>query len=289
MIIVRIKCGLGNQLFQYAAARALAAKLDQALYADIRWFQEDNRKRITRDKRCYLLPELGCALPLASPSEVDAFYPKWWTRWTGRPLPPGILLLQENGETLLEEFHRVDGPVCLDGYWQGEAYFEAAKTVLATHLLGLRPRAFADAWLGDLQVPGTAAVHVRRGDYANSKSLHSFFARLDFTYYSRALDALGAERALVFSDDIPWCRAHFQVGRPLAFVEPPPNCDSSMDQLLCLGFAKKLVIANSTFSWWAGWLAAQRSARVIGPARWFLDPRYAKWEELLKTPHCTWI
>ncbi len=289
MIIVRIKCGLGNQLFQYAAASALAARLDQPLYADIRWFEGANRNRVAIDRRQYLLPALGCALPLASPSEVEAFYPRWWTRLISRPVSPGILLMQENGATLQDEFQRVGGPVCLDGYWQGESYFQAAKPALAARLLGLRPGPAAEPWLAELRVPGTAAVHVRRGDYVRSGSNRDFYAPLDLAYYRRALDAAGAERALVFSDDIPWCRAHFQVGRPLAFAEPAPNGDSSIDQLLCLGLAPRLVIANSTFSWWAGWLAAQRSAPVVGPARWFLDPRYAKWEEQLKTPFCRWI
>jgi hypothetical protein len=289
MIIVRIKCGLGNQLFQYAAARALAVRLNQPLYGDIRWFDGANRNRVAGDRREYLLPALGCALPLAQPSAVESFYPKWWTRLTSRQVPSGTLLIQENGAALLDEFHRVSDPVCLDGYWQGEAYFQAAKPALSTQLLGLRPGPAADPWIVELRVPGTAAVHVRRGDYVRSRLLGGFLASLDLDYYRRALDALGAERVLVFSDDIPWCRAHFQVGRPLAFAEPPPNGDSSIDQLLCLGLAPRLVIANSTFSWWGGWLAAQRSGRVIGPARWFLDPRYAKWEELLKTPHCDWI
>lgn len=288
MIIVRIKCGLGNQLFQYAAALALATRLDRPLYGDIRWFNGANRNRCVTDRRGYFLPALGLDLPLASPAQVDAFYPRWWHRWTGHQVA-GSLLKQINGEILLKEFNRLSGPVCLDGYWQSEAYFEAAKSRLAAHLLNLRPSAAAAPWLAALQAPGTAAVHVRRGDYARSASLRDFFAPLDQTYYRRALDAVGAERALVFSDDIPWCRAHFNVARPLTFVEPTPDRDSSLDQLLCLGLAPKLVSANSTFSWWGGWLASQRSAQVIGPTRWFLDPRYANWEQLLKSPHCTWI
>lgn len=289
MIIVRIKCGLGNQLFQYAAARALAVRLNQPVYADLRWFDGPNRSRIAEDRRGYLLPSLDCALPLASPAMVDAFYPKWWNRWSSDRTVTRTLLKQENGQILLEEFHRATGTVCLDGYWQGEAYFQAAKPTLATQLLSLRPGSSAIPWLADLQVPGTAAVHVRRGDYARSTSLKRLFATLDLDYYRRALDTLDAERVLVFSDDIPWCRSHFQVGRPLTFAEAPPHRDSTVDQLLCLGLAEKLVIANSTFSWWAGWLAAQRSAQVVGPARWFLDPRYEKWDSLLQTPGCTWI
>ena len=288
MIVVRIKCGLGNQLFQYAAARALARRLDAPLHCDIRWFDNANRKRSRRDRRDYLLPLFGWDLPRADRAVVESYYPKWWRRWTGMR-PRGTLLQQAGGPTLLNEFQRATGDVCLDGYWQGESFFAPVREEVAAHLLRQQPGAAAAPWVAAVQAPGAAAVHVRRGDYVHSASPRALLGPLDVGYYRRALHLLGAERAVVFSDDLAWCRENFDVGLPRTFVELPATAAGTRDELLCLGLAHRVVIANSSFSWWGAWIATQRGARVVGPAPWFTDRRYAAWEELFKVPGWHWL
>ena len=60
MIIARINGGLGNQLFQYATARAISVKLNRKLLLDIAWYsnihtQEDRSDPNATTHRDFLL------------------------------------------------------------------------------------------------------------------------------------------------------------------------------------------------------------------------------------------
>lgn len=289
MIVVRIKCGLGNQLFQYAAGLALARRLGGPLFADLGWFDGPNRRRGPRDRRVYLLPALGVDLAPAGPELVASFYPKWSDWLTGRK-PFGTLIRPARGELSSAAFAAASGDVCLNGYWQGEPFFAEARAELAGCLLARNPGPVANGWVAALGAPGAAAVHVRRGDFVRAGGSGGLFTMLDRDYYRRALDAVGAASAVVFSDDLPWCREHLEVGRPTVFAGPSPaGTDTTVDQLLAIGRASRVVIANSTFSWWGAWIAAQRGARVVGPAHWFREPRYREWGEQLRVPGWTWL
>lgn len=61
------------------------------------------------------------------------------------------------------------------------------------------------------KTPDSVFLHVRRGDYLLAKNAH--FIVLDGAYYERALrhikQTLPTARVFVFSNDMPWCKAHF--------------------------------------------------------------------------------
>lgn len=42
MIVTKLFCGLGNQMFQYAAGLALAYRRNTVLKLDVSWFSEEN-------------------------------------------------------------------------------------------------------------------------------------------------------------------------------------------------------------------------------------------------------
>jgi hypothetical protein len=66
----------------------------------------------------------------------------------------------------------------------------------------------------------------------------------------------------VFSDDLEWCRSlNFLQGA--SFVEEP---DTVITLHLMTQF-RRFIMSNSSFSWWAAWLAGAED--VIVPNRWF--------------------
>lgn len=137
-------------------------------------------------------------------------------------------------------------------------------------------------------------VNVRRGDYFTSAANRRNYAFDLDAYLGAALEAserVGGpiERVHVVSDGIDWCRAHLgwltdRVGR-VTFADDgqPPAV-----HLAILANAPRLVLANSTFSYWGGYLSTLRSGRpeqVVAPwfhirsdrggAAWHLDPRWS--------------
>lgn len=104
------------------------------------------------------------------------------------------------------------------------------------------------------------AVHVRRGDYVGNP----FYVQLWKTdYYENAMKLFPNEKFLVFSDDIEWCKAHF-TGSQFEFSE---GNDEVTDLNLMAG-CKGVITANSSFSWWGGYLS---KGKVVCPSAWYTD------------------
>lgn len=136
-------------------------------------------------------------------------------------------------------------------------------------------------------------VNVRRGDYVtNEANWHNYgFDVHDYVRVAldRSVEVGGPiERILVVSDGIDWCEAHMgwlaERCHVLDFEDSrqPPEV-----HLALLADAPRLVLANSTFSYWGGYLSAWRSGRPeqivapwfhirydLGGAAWQLDPRW---------------
>lgn len=142
-------------------------------------------------------------------------------------------------------------------------------------------------------------VNVRRGDYVtNADNWRNYGFDLD-DYLRVALrqsvDVGGPiRRLLVVSDGIDWCEAHLgwlaNHCRMLEFENTgqPPEV-----HLALLSNAPRLILANSTFSYWGGYASAWHFGKpdqVVAPwfhvrtdragAAWQLDPRWSIVEDI---------
>lgn len=262
--VVRLAGGLGNQLFQYAAGRALALRLECDLILDTSFFDRRGRHRQF---------ELG-RFPAAA-FESRALAP-WWRRLLPRRhfrrnAPP---VFRETHFHFAPAFEAIDAPVCLEGYFQSEKYFARFAPQLRLELLPPPPASPAGKRLAE-EIAGARAtiLHVRRGDYVAGSKAASLYAHCELDYYARALRAIGDPGPVfVFSDDILWARENLCELGPLQFVGDGSPRDAVEDlKLMSLGFHH--VIANSTFSWWGAWLAGPSKGRTIAPKSWFRDSR----------------
>lgn len=300
LIVARLSHGLGNQLFQYAAAQELGWRCGGTVRFDVDgWFAGDGLRDPT--PRPFLLERLGLEVPRADAEGREAPFARAW--WGGRrPRPGWTHLTQRQAELPLEAFEAVGGPpVYLEGFWQGEVFFRNTRTTLARALLALqakalltkmaqakaRPGAEEGRLAEALCDPGCVALHVRRGDYVpDASGRPTRYRVLGERYYREALARMRSrvrvERALVFTDDPAWCVAHLELGVPFDVASRPAPADNACTELLCLASARRLIIANSTFSWWAAWIATQRGdAHVVMPERWYEDPAFDAWTRLL--------
>lgn len=104
------------------------------------------------------------------------------------------------------------------------------------------------------------AIHVRRGDYVNNP----FYVDLTQTdYYDKAIKLFPNDTFLVFSDDIPWCREYF-TGPQFEFSEG----NNDVEDMNLMAGCKGVITANSSFSWWAGYLC---KGKVVAPKEWYTD------------------
>lgn len=108
----------------------------------------------------------------------------------------------------------------------------------------------------------TVSLHVRRGDYLNLQSHHPLQPQ---EYYTKALAEVGDfDFALVFSDDIDWCKQNLDIPNAV-FVEGQKD----IEDLKLMSLCDNNIIANSSFSWWGAWLNRSENKKVVAPKNWF--------------------
>lgn len=266
MIIARVEGGIGNQLFIYAAARALALRTGSQLKLDI-WnagYQESNRYGSR-----FQLDEFNVAATVADRSEVAPFMRDcrgyYWRRKINRRLPFALRSVVE--ERSLFEPRLLTFPprpvVYMVGYWQREEYFRIhAATIRQEVTLRRDPSKQSLEVSKRMRQCESTFVHVRRIDYQH---------RLSAEYYASALRML-FERVqrpalFMFGDDLEWAKRELSLPADAEFVKH--NGDArNYEDLWLMTQCRHAIIANSSFSWWGAWLNEAPDRTIIAPGAW---------------------
>ena len=276
-VITRLMGGLGNQMFQYAAGKALATRLAVPLLVD-RSFLDDPASGTTT-RRELELDAFRLPLEFAGPAEVNSLrraHDQRIHRLANR-LAPAIIkdrVFRERGTGFDPAFTKLRGPVFLEGYWQNEQYFNSIADELRTDLFVPRsaPSARNAELLTSIQGATSASLHVRRGDYISDPNANSFHGVCSVDYYMAGAKELAAEKGVdhffLFSDDPDWVKANIKLPYPTTHVAHNTGRDNHWDLFLMKHCAHH-IIANSSFSWWGAWLNAFPGKVVIAPKRWF--------------------
>ena len=277
MVVVRLTGGLGNQMFQYAAGRAIADRLGTELLLDTRAFEHVLALR-PYTRRAYALSPFKLRARLATAEDLQD-WPVWvveigmrlrfmrplFRRWhfeSAITYDPGVRTLRE--------------PVYLAGYWQSERYFiDIADRIRADYMLR-QPLAGANAGLLQMARSGSSVgLHVRRGDFASLDNAAQIHGLCSVDYYRRAMSAVRNRcpqcRFIVFSDDPDWARSELPLDPSAIFVSG--NDETPEQDLALMSACKHHIIANSSFSWWAAWLGNNPEQMVIAPTPWYASPK----------------
>ncbi|MDR1396131.1 MAG: alpha-1,2-fucosyltransferase [Desulfarculales bacterium] len=282
-IITNIMCGLGNQMFQYAAGRALALRNGVFLQRDSSWFE--NQETGTPSRR-YMLDAFSLDLPVATAAETDRL--KW--RSLPWPLKAACKVFRRSSayaDTFVREPHyaywpgfRDIGPAAyLEGYWQHEQYFEDIReTIRADFSFPPLPAGAQDVAAMIRRAPASVSVHIRRGDYESNPHIKQTHGLCPPEYYRAALAKVAAAAntslaLFIFSDDPRWAQEYFdRNGHPALVVNFPAHAGKPWHDMHLMSLCAHHVVANSSFSWWAAWLSGERGT-VCAPARWFTESR----------------
>lgn len=147
------------------------------------------------------------------------------------------------------------------GYFQSEKYIDK-DFIRELFAIDEETKLYIRHKYQDILNKKPVSVHVRRGDYIQSKL---YYAVCPVRYYKKAMRLFSPTTDyLIFSDDIDWCKKHFK-GKHFYFSE---NESPSVD-LYLQSFCRHHIISNSTFAWWGAWLDSSPDKRVICPESWF--------------------
>lgn len=274
-IVVQLNGGLGNQMFQYAAARALADKFQCNLWLDTTVLGTHSGST----PRQYALGFFNVRAQVAHTELTDeaalqfaSLRYRWSHRWPA--LFSSRHVLNEKSLAFDERIGRLRPPVYLRGYWQSEKYFHHIADTLrqsdftpATAAGGENARLLK--WLA---ANDAISMHIRRGDYARHAATNAYHGLCSPEYYQRAARHLvqltGVKHFLVFSDEPQWVLEHITLPYPMEMVSHNSGTQSAWDVVL-MQHCRHHIIANSSFSWWGAWLNGSADKKVIAPAQWF--------------------
>jgi hypothetical protein len=254
-IYVSITGGLGNQLF------GLAAGIEQA----------------TR---------LGCNLVLLNHNFKHGEGRSFWLSKLDLPefikiasAPPRLRIgkkravFKERGFNYDAGVLGVRPGTVMEGYFQSPLYFHQTQELISSIVF---PSTRSEP-LGQLAGREFAAIHVRRGDYLlpETRLFHGLAGR---DYFERGLSLLerlhGKQGIVAFSDSPEYVAREFgDLDFAIEFFDPARQTDD-LATLRSMGRADRLVMSNSSFSWWAAWHIwksrdSTQPSRIVAPRPWF--------------------
>ena len=270
--------GLGNQLFQYAAGRALALKHQTELKIDVSFLNVDPINEYT--KRELELNKFNTKYLIASPKDIDAFYRKsLFDKFISEFSPNSIFrknIFNQNDFGFMEDFFTSSSKrTYLNGYWQSEKYFSSIREVLLKELVIKKEMSEQCKLTKELILnSNSVSLHIRRGDYVSDKSASVYHGTLPLDYYDKAMAHLNVlfkdVKVFIFSDDMDWVKANLKLTNECVYVDFNTGENSVFDIYL-MSQCKHNIIANSSFSWWGAWLNQNPQKAVIAPEKWFAD------------------
>jgi hypothetical protein len=281
MIISEIVGGLGNQLFQYAAARRVSMEFNQELKLDLTFFDRYHVPDVFR------LDKFNVRYTLATAEEIRRF-----KRYQKSTLPYKLLRKIKRRPVYLNGQHHFDNTwfatndwkkkladkadFYMSGYFANPLFFYEIEETLKKEFSMKGEFNEANKEVHErINACNSVGLHIRRGDYVDNP----VFTNLPLSYYEDAADRLLKKDPdstfFIFSDDLKWVRENLKLDGKMEFVGINDNKTDYMEMML-MASCKHNIIANSTFSWWGAWLNAYPDKTVYAPIKWFSDPERQK-------------
>lgn len=273
MVTILLSGGLGNQMFQYAAAKALAQRLDSPLNIDLYGLTKKTKATV----RSYELDIFNIDAPIRSTIKgklvikMRPFIQKHRLFFQHFGILTDTYALQY--ESLIET---IKGNIIMSGYFQSEQYFKDVKSDIYKGFSFKKPLNNKNLEVAKKVAQSESiAIHIRRGDYITDKGANQNFVTCGKEYYQKAITYIANKIQnpifYVFSEDMDWVKENLDFGDfPVTFIDWNRGSESYLDMQL-MSLCKHNIIANSSFSWWAAWLNQNTQKIIVAPEKWFQE------------------
>lgn len=281
-IILRLEGGLGNQLFQYAFAKALQKMLGGKIMFDLHTFKSDDQRNISLHH--LNLNEDSLINKNTASNNVFIFFFRIWF------IIINSLTLKKRNDisrkirSFCGVFYQIEPnysnyiycspfPVkYIIGNWMSEKYFLNIKSSIKEEFtVKTKPNKENFDLINKIQNENSICVHIRRGDYTNSQWASKLLI-CDYNYYCKAIDIMNSKiKNAVFyifsnnNDDINWIKKNYKFNVEVNYIELN---NPDYEELRLMYNCKHFIISNSSFSWWASYLSSHEDKIIIAPSKW---------------------
>ncbi len=273
-IYTRINGGLGNQLFSYALGYSVSKKTNSELIIDTS-LNDSSIARPLEISNFNLLFDKRISFDHKSDILSRAIGNR-----IKRRLQIGVFtqIYKEKEEyTFDEKVYHVKKDTFFRGYWQSYKYLNGIETDIRK-MIPIMPHDISKMGINE-EDRETVAMHIRRGDYTGISEW-----TLPMTFYDVALEkirkTMPVQRVYVFSDDISFCEQYFNNRyNDIEFIYPGKTAKGLIEEFKAMACFRNIIIANSTYSWWAAFLGEEDKKVYC--------PRYKQWGDEFYYPD--WI
>jgi hypothetical protein len=267
ILTVKLDGGLGNQMFQYAFIKSLAARhgehyqLDASSYID-----SEKRGKLGLNK--LEVPEV---FVLKKSLLTDLLFLRLLRK----------LKIGQVGNIFIETGTQYCAAAITStcsyfyGYFQSFKYFDHLRRNLQAEFKFVKGR--QSRYYERITHAESVGIHVRKGDYLSNRRVFDLMVQLDKDYYLAAAKRLAAVitqplHFFLFSNDPDWVKNNLvvelqKVGTCTLVQHQMEEAD--LYDFECLKNCRHQVISNSSFSWWAAYLNDYDKKNVIAPKQWY--------------------
>ncbi len=278
MIVIKLKGGLGNQMFQYSFGRKLANLNKTDLFLELSSYRKKYFKKIIKNILIISLECLKSGRIKKSLQKIRQDKRQYNLKFfvldnkIKRIYTTNLPEIAETKEFYFDKnlLHRGNN-FSYDGYFNNEKYFTDITNIIHEDLK-LKKRyqeKIPKELVTKILQSASISLHVRRGDYIHNKKINKFHGTCSITYYKKSIEIIKQKinnpHFFVFSDDIEWCKENLELSIETTFMSNLKN----YQDLYLMSLCKHNIIANSTFSWWGAWLNSSPNKIVIAPKKWF--------------------
>lgn len=158
----------------------------------------------------------------------------------------------------------------LIGYFESEKYFQNIRDKLLEEFTPINePKVENKKLYEKIKTTNSICITIRRGDFVTDENARKNHYICTPEYFYRAMEKakemVKNPKFFVFSDDIKWVKENMKFPEDTMFES---GDDPVWEKLRLMYSCKHFIISNSTFSWWAQYLSRNKGKIVIAPSRW---------------------
>jgi len=267
-VTARVFGGLGNQLFIYATARALALRLGRQLLLDNEMFRCDKVYRriflldkipgvqayVKRDKNISFFSSLR----RAALRRFNMITPSTWRDYLTESYPSHYM-----SDLVNIKYCRKN--ITIEGYWQSEKYFIASRQQLLTEL---RPPEYLDEdgkrdllQIKNARWPTAVGLRFFR-EIPNFQSSIEQYKNEYLTAIKQIRDKNRRAEIFVFTEEPSFALKFLREAMPFVVITHRPLNSDAFQNLYLMTECVEYVIGVSSYHWWGAWLSKTSNARV---------------------------
>lgn len=299
---MQLRGGLGNQMFQYAAGRALAIKHNTQLVLDISDYENDPQRKYCLD--CFKI-KAGIAsysdiykvnksiavsnliskiVPFKNNiaknfilklSGIQVYQNRYYSFDPNAITPPLCFknIISQRFFHFDHDFFFTPDNVYVSGTWISEKYFKHISSIIVEDFSFIPSKIINNDYENTILNSNSVSVHIRRGDKMNNP----FYPSNEIRYFQNAIEYIKSHVEnpifFFFSDDKQWIRENIPQKENYIIIE---GNLPDYEELRLMSLCRHNITTESTFSWWAAWLNKNEMKIVItpDPRRWINLPNF---------------